>query len=534
MVKKNNMSVVIVGACFSVLAANVSAADGGVGECCATLASSSAVKTPAPCALSPNVDEVNASRHLMSGDIDDATSVECIQTSDEPGRTPHTQKEAASITESPANVTAVAPIVSDSTEVDEFQTEVSYKQEDETLKMKSTFDDGGALRVDASYTQRQIQRYQPGVTSIEDRVRERQESLSNDYEGSWHLQMQSTLGNNMPKIVSELAFSSFDPDTSDGFGDSEHRLFGIGAEMSSKHLDYGTNYRSVGKNFKGHSTKKSGFTPHKIQPDSETSDVWVGRRFGNLNLKTFVTQFRDNLDKDPNRPGYTDRQAGLTFEHQISSWPYVGYTTTYSQGTRGISSNYTGDGAYEGRVETVSSMFTFASDQVNATAFAELANGGDAVGERTMVTYYLGGSYYPTSIFSITPDMTFVDEAYLDQSARTRSMYSSLSFALTPRRSKFTYTLFGQYDTSVNRAWYMDSSYYYTGVGIERRHNETKPNSARWSVQLGYDQYSDEFTPNSDIGGLAFWFKWTNSTSPVLPVGGALRSSRTDVYSPTD
>jgi len=108
-------------------------------------------------------------------------------------------------------------------------TEVTYGQEDdESVFVRTAYKGGDLFTVGSSFTRnKQLDDFE--TPTDEDR-------------GYWHMKMSSAAGSPGPGIEAEFAQSSFDPDTSEGFGVSENRLIKLSTNSAWQGFSVGVGY----------------------------------------------------------------------------------------------------------------------------------------------------------------------------------------------------------------------------------------------------------------------------------------------------
>ena len=115
---------------------------------------------------------------------------------------------------------------------DDPSTEVSYgREEDESPFVRSMHNGGDLFTVGTAFTQRRK------VRDLQARADAGQEK------GFWHMDLNSARGGSGPKFQAEFAQSSFDRETSQGFGSSENRMIKFATFGSWQRYDVGLGYQ---------------------------------------------------------------------------------------------------------------------------------------------------------------------------------------------------------------------------------------------------------------------------------------------------
>ena len=353
--------------------------------------------------------------------------------------------------------------------------------------------------------------------------------------GYWDMQVDSSLGLDGTKARVEFASNSRKPPTGSRFVDAEaSSLFRFGVERSWRGFAYGLNYQSVGENF-----ARPGDSKSRVQTDREGSELWGRWQFGDLRIKPSLSQFHDNIKEEPDRARLTDTRAGITLEHTLLSWPYLGYSVSYSSGTR-RSSEEPGDvESYRGPVSAAELSINYSASQWNASLYSsrlgsENTRAADAEGNTTLM-HYLSGSYYPTNAIGITGSMGHVNENYGQEEATTVSNEASLSLSYRPSLSNTGRNLYASFASSKNAAWQLDTRYFSAGVGQEWYLRKKRSVISVVSLDVNYSHFLDDTSPDAVTDNLSVWVKFSHSfgARPLLAqrANGFLATDRGAVMS---
>ncbi len=177
----------------------------------------------------------------------------------------------------------------------------------------------------------------------------------------------------------ELAYGPFDPKSLQGLGDSEHRLLRLAVKSAWGDLGYGAEYRVVGKRY------INLFGP-QIGSDQEGGEIWTERKFGVVGLKTSLSQFTDNIEKDPLSPRITKTQAGATLSFAPPSWP--SFSLSYYRGFSSSSEEPSGFQPRRGSLETLG-----ASVDYHASAWDARVSSSYALSNDRSLPSFSAGSY---------------------------------------------------------------------------------------------------------------------------------------------
>ena len=387
-------------------------------------------------------------------------------------------------------------------------TEVTYgQQDDESVFVKTAYQGGELFTVGSSFTRNK---------QVDDFEKPIEES------GFWHMKMSSAAGGPGAGIDVEFAQSSFDPDTSEGFGAAENRLMKLSTKTSWQGFTVGARYQSVGEDFEfGGKTpagrkKGSGNTQKKLHKGRQGTEAWVSRRFGKLGVKTLASVYQDKPEDDDNIAHFTTHKVGSSLNYTLSSWPSAGITLDYGHGVRGSSNEPDGFQAMEVRVENISSSLYYSGASWNGTFYVENASGEGTKNVANLRTYWLGGSYFPLSTLSVTPSVSYVKEEYPEFDVSTDNYAASMTASYRPStNSRFSYTAYSEYSSEQNRDWSMDSEYVYSSLGVNWDSKKPKSLIKKWSLELFHDQYTDNMYSDNSTGGVGFMLKLRSTAAPL-------------------
>jgi hypothetical protein len=394
---------------------------------------------------------------------------------------------------------------------DDAETGITYgREEDESVFVRSTHRGGDLFTAGTAFTQRKE------GADLKARPND------NDNQGFWHMNLSSAPGGAGPGFEAEFAQSSFDPETSEGFGSSENRLMKLATYASWQGYQFGLGYQSVGTEFEkagkaAEKRKKAANHPKtELHKGRQGTEAWISRQFGNLGLKTFAAMYRDQEGDDGSESYFTTDKLGASLNYTILSWPQVGLTVDYANGVRSSSDQPVGVQSMEVDVESIASSLYYSDSAWSGALYVEDATGAGTTNTMDLRTYYLGGSYFPVSSFSVSPGFTYVQEQYNDLGANTDSYAASMTASYKPSsKSKFNFNGYSEYSTQKNADWALDTEYYYSSLGVNWISDKPKPLIKQWSFEVFHDQYIDHVYSDSNTGGLGLWFTLKSSPSPI-------------------
>jgi hypothetical protein len=333
----------------------------------------------------------------------------------------------------------------------------------------------------------------------------------------WQLKMSSSLLG--PRLDAEMAFSSPDSETVEDVWSTDHRKLKLGSQTTWQGFSVGASYQSVGKDFEdAEDSIDTGKKKNKdlFGNDTQGTELWTFRQFGNAGLKVYASQSSNNLSGDRNLPRFATRKVGSSVNYQFASLPQAGMVLNYATGTLESLDEPAGYNSVSQDVREIDSSIYYAGDHWSGAVSAANATGkasGSAVAD--VQSYYAEMSYYPSDVVSISPGISYSVEKYPEfgVSADTRS--STLMSSYTPSPNGLKYNLYGEYTTEENRDWSVDNSNLYVSLGVSQDLNKPKSIIKRWSFELFYDQYRDNFYSDSNSSGPGFMLKLSSSPRPA-------------------
>jgi hypothetical protein len=346
---------------------------------------------------------------------------------------------------------------------------------------------------------------------------------TNPEEKFWQLKMSSSFMG--PTLDAEMAFSSFDSqiaddsETTEDRWSADHRKLKLGSQTTWKAFSVGASYESVGKDFEdagdnlGVGKKKS---KDLFGQDTQGTELWTFRQFGNVGLKVYASQSSNNLSGDRDLPRFATRKAGSSVNYQFPSLPQAGMTLNYATGTLQSINEPAGFNSVSQDVREIDSSLYYAGDLWSGSISAANATGkasGTAVAE--VQSYYAEMSYYPSDVVSISPGVSYNVQKYPEFGVSTDTRSSTLTSSYSPSPNGFKYNLYGEYTTEENRDWSVDNSNLYVSLGISQDFNKPKSIIKKWSFELFYDQYRDNFYSDSNSSGPGFMLKLSSSPRTV-------------------
>jgi hypothetical protein len=320
--------------------------------------------------------------------------------------------------------------------------------------------------------------------------------------GYWNFRVETPLGSQLPGVALELGVGGFDWNTGRDFGEEENRMIRLRTTGKLGGFSYGLRYSDIGEGFSAF-----GKGTHVKGKGKEAARFWLSRSFASLSIRPFVRRSRDNGGDERTEPALTDTLVGTSLDYTWSSWPYVGSSVSYASGTRESASRAGDPGGFETGITAVSTALYLAHDRWSADVSLDRVVPGTAdrgaAARPVETTYYLGGSFSPTSALSITPGFSLSDEDYARSGGSTRTMSSSLHLTYQPPRRNYLFSAFASHDSSRNREWDLDTGYLYSEAGIQWKLGGSGPVTRLLSFAIAYADYRDRSVGGADTSDLS-------------------------------
>jgi hypothetical protein len=338
----------------------------------------------------------------------------------------------------------------------------------------------------------------------------------------WNMNIRSAEGGPRPALEAEFAQSAFDPETSEGFGSSRNRMLKLAAHDDWRDYRLGLSYQSVGTRFDEAGVipewrdKAAGDPRSQRQKGRQSTEAWVSRQFGDLGVKTVAALYQDEVDDQGGASQFTTQQLGASLNYTILSWPQLGVTLDYASGARSSAGGQAGASSSEVGVANIAGSLYYSDSSVSGTLYVENATGAGTTVAMDMSSYYLGGSYFPVSTFSLSPSLNYVQENYTELGATTDNYTASMTASYKPSpRSRFSFDGYSEYSTQKNADWALDTQYFYHSLGVNWVSDKPKPLIKQWSFEVFHDQYTDNVYSGNNTGGFGFWLTLKSAPTPI-------------------
>jgi hypothetical protein len=294
----------------------------------------------------------------------------------------------------------------------------------------------------------------------------------------------------------EMAYrptNDFDPE--EGYRNYRPQMYRINLIGKLLGFEYGAKYLSVDKDFE----RLQGIN---LKADQARREIWVSRNFGVFEIKTFLSDYWDNVDFNPSRPRIRNKQGGASLDIAIPSWPLLGLsykrgttlTTRRPDGSDRKSADFqTTDGyLYYGRSKwdlTLYWSYYLSTDSIESDSKSKIANSG------------VSGSYHLRDSFKIEPSLDFTTENYewLGGGAKYNTPTASLSFSYKPSDEPLSFVAKGSYSRYKGNDGYTDSNTLNGSGEITWNLGKTILGDQSISLSVGYYHYLDTIYSSSSF-----------------------------------
>ena len=284
-------------------------------------------------------------------------------------------------------------------------------------------------------------------------------------------------------------------------------------KQQSNSFFYGVEYRCVGKDLKNlndYKKKTNTKTNIDLKDDQEGVEIWGTKKIGPIGLKTFFSRFWNNVDRDPKQTHLTANKYGIEMNYKFDSLPiYFSLSHSRLQSESTVESNSLEYQAEE--KETYGgSLYYYGGKAFNMTASSSYSPSQDLVDPNKVTYSYwhaISASIIPLSNLTITPTVSFGEYQYLWYGEQTENPSISLSITRSRLLNMIDLSLWGEFSRSRSTDGYQDAETLNTSVEINWDAKYLFFSKARFSLDLGYDQYDDKIYQSSSYDSFSASFQ---------------------------
>ncbi len=317
--------------------------------------------------------------------------------------------------------------------------------------------------------------------------------------GLLRLQITSPLLDGRLHSEGELAYAIHNTDTADGFGKPQNQLVRLRLKGDWAGLDYGAEYRYVGKRF-------FSLGGPSVTSDREGGEFWGERQFGVMRLKTSLGAFWDNLENEVDRPRNTEIHGRISTEVAFPSWPVLSFS--YSRGSRASSKEPAGYVAEKFLTDTFAASLRYGRGNWDGkfSSTASVADDLLGLGRNSLkFDHKLEGRYRPTKSLAMIPSLTLAQER--NRSAGTEIATPALALTLNYNNSEqgLRYIASGSLSKQVSREGLPDRTTLGFKTGMDWNLDQKFPKRKTLSIHFDYRHTSDRSLAGGREESLSGW-----------------------------
>lgn len=331
--------------------------------------------------------------------------------------------------------------------------------------------------------------------------------------GFFNVKLAPGIFNGLFNGEAEMAYRpSSDYDYEEGFGNYQTDMLRFNIEGTLLGFEYGTKYRYVDDGF-------DEVPGTKFKSDNEGGEIWVEKKISYLELRTFYSNYWDNVDFEPDEIRKKTEQFGTSLNLAIPSYP--SFKLSYSKGT-----NYKLDpGGNNLPKESIDNFsgYVYYWDPKWQLWFGANYSIIESIGFNGSNEYYeISGTYYVTKEFSLNPAIGFNKEKYTWEGGGTEYLTptASLSISYYPTDipvGLYTYLYYSRYKSNDG---FLDTNSInaFTQLiwNLDKYSNQKKTLSLDFSYYHYLDSiYSYEYVDLSMLMTLKFEFQKINNIKDV-------------------
>jgi hypothetical protein len=287
-------------------------------------------------------------------------------------------------------------------------------------------------------------------------------------------------------VEGEMAYSPVDEfDIEQGFREYKPQMYRLGLRGSWLGFAYGAKYVQVEDGF-------DRVPGTQLSSNQEGKEIWINRTLNVLKFKTFISDYWDNVNFNPNRPKVRKTQAGAALDIAFPYWPVL--SLSYSRGSSLIATRRDGSVSKNESIQSLNSSLYYLISKWQLSINSSYSMGKDKNQRDTeskILFSEIRGSYYPTKSVSISPSLGFTKEQYkwtgsgLDYMTPT----SSLSLNYSPSNKPFNIKAYGHYSRHTSNDGFTDANTFNGLAEFAWKLGKTPIGDQTVSLEFGYYNY---------------------------------------------
>lgn len=293
---------------------------------------------------------------------------------------------------------------------------------------------------------------------------------------------------NLLSVDGDLGYSPVDEfDFEQGFRQYKPQMLTLNLKGSSTGFEYGARYLQVADGFE--------MVPGtQLNSNREGKEIWIDRAFSIFKLKTFISDYWDNVNFDPNRPRTRKTQAGAALDIAFPYWPAL--SLSYSLGNSLIATRNDGSRSRNESTQNLNSSLYYLISKWKLSINSSYSMGNDKnQGDATSRILFseIKGSYSPNKSISISPSIGFTKEEYEWPGGGLEYMTptSSLSVDYSPSNKPFKIKAYGYYSRYKSNDGFTDANTLSGLTEFAWKLGKTPVGDHSISLEFGYYNYLD-------------------------------------------
>lgn len=293
---------------------------------------------------------------------------------------------------------------------------------------------------------------------------------------------------NLMSVQGEIAYSPIDEfDIEQGFRVYKPQMVTLNLKGSWAGFEYGAKYLQVEDGF-------DRVPGTQFNSNREGKEIWIKRTLSFLNLKTFMSDYWDNVNFDPNRPRTRKTQVGAALDIAFPYWPVL--SLSYSRGNSLIATRNDGSISRNESMQNLNSSLYYLISKWKLSINSSYSMGSDKnQGDATSRILFseIKGSYNPIRSISISPSIGFTKEEYKWPGGGLEYMTptSSLSVDYSPSNKPFKIKAYGYYSRYKSNDGFTDANTLSGLTEFAWKLGKTPIGNQSVSLEFGYYNYLD-------------------------------------------
>lgn len=306
--------------------------------------------------------------------------------------------------------------------------------------------------------------------------------------GFTKISFDPNLLNGLFKADGEIAYNPLnDFDFEQSFWETQTQMLNLNLTGAWLGFDYGLKYIYLNDGF-------DEVPGTNLGSDQEGKEFWLKRSFGVFQIRTFFSDYWDNVDFNPNRARTKKTLGGVAFDIAIPSWPGLGLY--YARGNSLKNKPFDGKNPTNESLQTFSAYLYYGQSKWNVTLSSSYSLTEDKIYSNSKgkyVDYELSGFYQLSSSSSIVPYLGLTTEKYewLGGGGEYTSPMASISFYYSPSSRPYYLSVDGSYSWYKGNDRYTDTHNLNGAVEFVWKLWKNPLGDHNISIEFGYFQYLD-------------------------------------------